>query len=372
MTKTRIVIKVGTNVLQRPNGKLDYNVISELGDQLAAIHEKGFQVVLVSSGAVGAGKELVHFEKEKRSLLRKQMTAAVGQVRLMQIYSDFFLEHRILIAQILLTRADFGNRVSYLNVRNTLEGLLSAQVLPIINENDVVATEELESKFGDNDLLAVYVAALIGADRLFFLTTARGFLKLDENGGGETLIPVVETYHEDLLQLCHSNLSKGGTGGMLSKVKAAGMAMSFGIHAHILYGKEQNAVLRVLENEKIGTHFLASGKKIKNYQKWLAAGALSKGKIVIDPGAEQALRNKKSLLAKGIVTVEGHFEVKDLVGLFNQTGEKIGVGQVRLSEKELKQQLQVMRDLEKSNSSENKNEHSFVKVVIHCDHLFLQ
>ncbi len=373
MKNKRIVIKVGTNVLQRPNGKLDYNIISELGDQISAIHDKGYQVVFVSSGAVGAGKEIVSFDKEKSPLVRKQMIAAVGQVRLMQIYSDFFLEHQIPIAQVLLTRENFGNRESYLNIRNTLEGLLSTQVLPIINENDVVGTEELDTKFGDNDQLAVYVAALIGADKLFFMTTAAGFLKpADDHQEEDILIPEVHQYHDDLLKLCKPDTSTGGTGGMASKVKAAGMAMSFGIHAYILDGKEANVVLRILEGERLGTHFHASGKQVKSYQKWLAAGALSKGKLTIDQGAEQALRNKKSLLANGVSKVEGPFDLKDLVGIYNQSGEKIGVGQVKLSDRELKQQLKLKEGQGESHAIKNSENSSFGKVVIHCDHLFLQ
>lgn len=375
MKKPRIVIKVGTNVLQRPNGKLDYNVISELGEQIAAIHDKECQVLFVSSGAVGAGREQCSFENEKRSIVREQMMAAVGQVRLMQIYSDFFLEHHITIAQILLTRSDFGNRSSYLNIRNTLDGLLDSGVVPIVNENDVVATEELEalaSNFGDNDQLAVFTAALIGADRVFFLTTAPGLLQYyDKNSSRKEsppLIREIQEFNQDLLKHCDPKISSGGRGGMASKVKAAAMAMSFGIHAHIVPGKEQNVVFRILDGESLGTHFVASGKKIRSYQKWLAAGALSKGRIWIDDGAENALvQNKKSLLAKGVTKVEGKFEEKDLVDIYNDRGNKIGVGRINVTLGELKQQLQ-----QKQENVSSENIHTIRKPIISRDYLYLR
>ena len=362
MNSQKIVIKVGTNVLQRPNGKLDYNLISELGEQIAAIHDKGYQVLFVTSGAVGAGRELCSFENEKRAIVRKQMMAAVGQVRLMQIYSDFFMEHQIPIAQILVTRSDFGDRSSYLNIRNTLEGLLAAGVVPVINENDVVGTEELALKFGENDKLAVYVAALIGADQLFYLTAAQGLLKYsDEYPNGE-LIEEVTEYSEELLSYCKPVKSSGGTGGMESKIIAAGLTTSFGIHTYIADGKVPNVVLRILEGEKFGTHFVASGKKIRSYQKWLAAGALSRGKLTVDLGAEKALRSKKSLLVSGVTRTEGIFVIKDLVDILNPSGIKIGVGEVKLSSRELRKYLKQKE--EKPTSPGN--------VVIHCDHLFLQ
>ncbi|MBF0349698.1 MAG: glutamate 5-kinase [SAR324 cluster bacterium] len=361
MKPQRIVIKVGTNVLQRANGKLDYNIINDLGEQIAAIHKMGVEVLFVTSGAVGAGREICEFEDQKRTLIRKQILASVGQVRLMQIYSDFFLEHQIIIAQILLTRSHFGDRSSYLNIRNTLDGLLDAGILPVINENDVVATEELALNFGDNDQLAVYVAALAGADHLFFLTTAPGLLKFNDAGEGE-LVPEVQEYSDALLKLCKPTKSSGGTGGMDSKIKSAGLGASFGIETHIVDGKAPNVVLKILKGEKQGTRFIPNGKKIKSYQKWLAAGAMSKGKLVIDAGAEQALRNNKSLLIRGIRQIEGSFELKDLVTIYNLDGKKIGVGQAKMSHKELKDYLN-------TTTADNT---SAGKIAIHCDQLFLE
>lgn len=339
MKKQRIVIKVGTNVLQSQNGKLDYNLIRDLAEEISALLGKGYQILFVSSGAVMAGQELKSFIHEKNRLLRKQMTAAVGQVRLMQIYSDFFLEQQIVIAQVLVTRSDFGERFSYLNIRNTLEGLLNTGVLPIINENDVVAAEEMAPQFGDNDQLAVFVSALIGADALFYLTMAVGVLKNAQSPQPEQLIETVTEVNDELLGYCETVSSSGGRGGMLSKVKSSGMAMSFGIDTYIVSGKEENVVSRILSGERLGTHFVAQGEKVNSYRKWLAVGAMDKGRLIIDQGAEKALQNKKSLLAAGITEVLGDFEIKDLVTIYNQANVKIGVGRTNISSKSLKQQV---------------------------------
>ena len=369
MKKKRIVIKVGTNVLQSQNGKLDYNLIRDLAQEISILLGQGYQVLFVSSGAVMAGQGLASFVHEKNSLLRKQMTAAVGQVRLMQIYSDFFLEHQIVIAQVLVTRSDFGGRSSYLNIRNTLEGLLNSGVLPILNENDVVAAEELAPQFGDNDQLAVFVSALIGADALFYLTLAPGVLKNAQSGHKEQLIETVTEVNDALLRYCEAPSSPGGRGGMLSKVKSAGMAMSFGIDTYILSGKETHSVSRILAGERLGTHFVAQGEKVNSYRKWLAVGAMDKGRLVIDRGAEQALHNKKSLLAAGITEVQGEFETKDLVTIYNQANVKIGVGRTNTSSQTLRKQV---RDYQKLLTHPAPNKRiSHQKAVISRDYLVL-
>ena len=216
-----------------------------------------------------------------------------------------------MIAQVLVTRSDFGNRTAWLNIRNTLEGLLKIRVLPIINENDVVATEELAPQFGDNDQLAVFVSALISADALFYLTNTSGLLR------GSDLIETVTEVNDEILSYCDTTIATGAKGGMLSKVKAAGMAMSFGMDTYILSGKSYNAVSRILAGERIGTHFVSQGKKVRSYRKWLATGVMGNGRLTIDAGAENALQNKKSLLAAGVTEISGNFQTKDLVTIYN-------------------------------------------------------
>ena len=374
MNRERLVLKVGTNVLQRPSGRLDYNLISELAEQIASLRVLGHEVLLVSSGSVGAGRELLHLGQTTTDQLRQhQLLAAVGQARLMQIYTDFFREHQITVAQVLLTRGDFSTRASYLNIRDTLENLLKAGVLPIVNENDVVATDELLiNQFGDNDQLAVYVAALADADRLLFLTVAPGLLR-EKTGAGSPqpeVVEQVEKLSEELLRLCLPATSRDGMGGMESKVRCAGMAMDFGIHAHILDGKRPEGVLDILEGRGGGTHFVSKGRKVNSYQKWLAAGAFRQGRLHIDAGAEQALlEHKKSLLAKGITKVEGEFDLKDLVEILGPSGIRLGVGRSSFSSRELQEQLFA----ESSGPVEaSARSGGLSKPVVHRNHLFLE
>ena len=353
MKRERLVLKVGTNVLQRPSGRLDYNLISELAEQIASLRILGHEVLLVSSGSVGAGRELLHLGQTVTDQLRQhQLLAAVGQARLMQIYTDFFREHRITVAQVLLTRGDFGARASYLNIRDTLENLLKADVLPIVNENDVVATAD--------------------ADRLLFLTVAPGLLRAKTGVGAQQpeVVERVENLSEELLQLCLPVTSRDGKGGMESKVRCAGMAMDFGIHAHILDGKRPEGVLGILEGRGGGTHFVAKGRKANSYQKWLAAGALSRGQLYIDAGAEHALlERKKSLLAKGITKVEGEFDLKDLVEILGPSGIRLGVGRSSFSSRELQEQLFA----ESSGPVEaSARSGGLSKPVVHRNHLFLE
>ena len=369
MKAKRIVIKIGTNVLHRPNGELDYELITELALQVNTIWEKGHEVLVVSSGAVGAGRELFSVDESKNTLTSHQILASVGQARLIQIYADAFRKHKITVAQILLTRADFGIRKSYLNIRNTIEHLIKYKIVPIINENDVVATEELDLNFGDNDLLAVYLATLIGADQLFFLTLAPGLLKEETTADGTQSV-VVDRVHElsdKILNHCMPVTSEGGKGGMESKVRSAGMAMSFGIDTYIIDGKSPEGVCDIMEGRACGTHFVAHGRKIRSYQKWLAAGALNKGTLFIDKGAEQALlKNKKSLLAKGVTRVEGQFVIKDLVEICNHEGIRLGVGRADCSAKDLRYQIK------EHNSTEKDEKGILSKPVIHRNHLFLE
>ncbi len=369
MKGKRIVVKIGTNVLQESGGKLDYRLINDLAGQVTIVREKGHEVLLVTSGSIGAGREICSVDESLNSLTSQQILASVGQARLIQIYADAFRKNKIDVAQILLTRGDFGVRKSYLNIRNTLENLLKIKIIPIVNENDVVATEELDLNFGDNDILAVYLATLIGADQLFLLTAAPGLIKEEcsNDGKNSVVIEKVNALTEEIFKHCLPTSSAGGKGGMESKVRSAGMAMSFGIDTFIIDGKNPSNICKILEGEKRGTHFIAQGRKIKSYQKWLAAGALNKGTLFIDSGAEKALlKNKKSLLANGVMRVEGEFDSRDLVEICNVEGVRLGVGRVDFSSRLLRNHL--IDNIEKKNTSEI----TLNKPVIHRNHLFLE
>jgi glutamate 5-kinase len=353
--KERLVIKVGTSVLTQPNQKLDYNVIHQIVEQIGTLRKEGHQVLLVSSGAAGASHGLADFASEHRSLLRRQMMTAVGQPRLMSVYTDFFREHQITVAQALLTRYDFGDRERYLNIRNVMEGLLQLDVLPILNENDVVVDEALT--FGDNDYLAAAVAPTITANRLFLLTVGDGFYAggdPKENPNAKLLSEVSEITPE-MWESCQTTLSRGGSGGMLSKLKAADMATSFGIEAHIVSGKVPNIVLKVMSGERHGTKFLPTTKRLKGYRQWLRFGALTNGRITIDAGAEKALANNKSLLPAGISRVEGSFQVGDVVEIFGTGEEKLGVGLINFSADDLNAMLAGTRQVARSTEAIHKD-----------------
>ncbi|HEX7927343.1 MAG TPA: glutamate 5-kinase [bacterium] len=354
--KERLVIKVGTSVLTQSNQKLDYNVIHQIVEQIGTLRAEGHQVLLVSSGAAGASHGLADFASQHRSLVRKQLMTAVGQPRLMSVYTDFFREHQITVAQALLTRHDFGDRERYLGIRNVMEGLLELDVLPILNENDVVADEALT--FGDNDYLAAAVAPTISANRLFLLTVGDGFYA----GGDPKENPSAKLLHEvaeitqAMWESCQATLSRGGSGGMLSKLKAADMATSFGIETHIVSGKVPNIVLKVMNGERHGTRFLPTvAKRLKGYRQWLRFGALTNGRIYIDAGAEKALANNKSLLPAGISRAEGTFQPGDVVEIFGAGEEKLGVGLINFSADDLNAMLAGTREVARSTEAIHKD-----------------
>ena len=333
--RERLVLKVGTSVLTQKTQQLDYNVIHQIVEQIGALCRAGHEVVLVSSGAAGASYGLGEFQRERKSLLRKQMMTSVGQPRLMSVYTDFFREYHLTVAQALLTRSDFGDRERYLNVRDVIEGLLGMGIVPILNENDVISTDALT--FGDNDFLAAAAASLVNASRLFLLTVGEGFY----SHGDPRHHPEARLVHEvpeitsEMWKWCQDSLSTGGTGGMLSKLKAADLATSFGIETNIVSGKIADVVPKVMEGAKIGTRFLPSARRVKGYRQWLRIGALTNGRITIDAGAENALRQDKSLLPAGIVKADGDFKSGDVVEIYTEAEERIGVGLVNMSAKEI-------------------------------------
>ena len=355
MATERLVLKVGTHVLTQPNQQLDYNVIHQIVEQVGELRQAGHRVVLVTSGAAGASYGLAEFTRQKKELLRRQMMTAVGQPRLMQIYADFFREQNITVPQALLTRSDFGIRERYLNIRNVLEGLLHTGVLPIVNENDVVATEALT--FGDNDYLSAAVASTIGANRLFLLTTADGFYA----GGDPALNPQarlvseVARIDEEMWRSCEATLSAGGRGGMLSKLKAAEMVTSFGIEAYIVLGKEPNVVPRVMAGERLGTRFFPTQHRLKSYRQWLRFGALVSGAIIVDDGAHRALQRNKSLLPPGIRQVRGPFNQGDIVEILSTEEEKLGVGLVNFSSAVLADMVEGRRPMTRSEEAIHKD-----------------
>jgi len=354
MTKT-ILIKVGTNVLTTTEGKLDLNLIKSLVDQISELKNNGHKVVLVTSGAVGAGLELNKFSSVKNKVIRKQMLAAVGQNYLMQIYSKYFETHDIVIAQALLSRSDFSIRKKYLNMKNTITALMDQGVVPVINENDVVSTEELS--FSDNDILASYTAALIKADKLIILTVVDGLYDKDPSDKTAKTIDRVTKIDEKTFGMCGKSKSSLGLGGMKSKISAANVATELGIEMIIANGKTQN-LKNIVQGAFKGTTFTPENNKKKSIYSWLLAGSAISGYLTIDNGAKKAILNNKSLLIVGIEKVEGNFKKGDTVEVCNKKGEKIAVGIVNLSSEILVKNLSQPKE-----SLKNQKE------VIHCDNL---
>ncbi len=363
--KERLVVKVGTNVLTRSDQHLDYNVIHQIVQQIGILHAQGHQVILVTSGASGAAWGLADFSSEKRTLRRLQLMTAVGQPRLIQMYADFFREQHIGVAQALLTRLDFGHRGHYLSICEVLDGLLERNLVPIVNENDVVAGDALT--FGDNDYLAVGVAAAINADRLMLLTTTQGFY-----AGGDPhtnlqakLLTQVHKITPEMWKWCAPTFSEGGRGGMHSKLKAAEVGNAFGIDVHVLPGKMPEVLFRALAKEAIGTHFVPQVKRMRSYRRWLRLAAMVHGKLVIDAGAAQALRTQKSLLFAGVVACEGAFCSGEVVEIYEEKEGKLGVGVSGWSSDALHERLK-----HRANSVESSNV-SNDKPAIHRNHLLL-
>lgn len=322
----KIVIKVGTSTLTYKNGKLNLEQIERLVRQLSDLRNQGKDVVLVSSGAVGAGMGKLNLEERPKTIPEKQAVAAVGQGILLHIYEKIFAEYGQATAQLLLTKADLEHRQRFLNARNTLLTLLRLGVIPIVNENDTVAFDEF--KFGDNDTLAALVGTLFDADLIILLTDIDGFYDGDPRKNPEAKrISVVETIDEKIESLAGSVGSKFGSGGMITKISAANIAVNAGIPMMIAHGAEEHILRRLMAGEDVGTLFLPVEMKPHLRKKWIAFGSHVDGKVTVDDGAKQALIHKgKSLLPSGIVAVEGKFAAGDVVGIVDLHGKEFARG----------------------------------------------
>lgn len=338
MQYKRIVIKLGTNLITGGSGRLDLGVMAGLAEQVAELHRKGHEIILVSSGAVAAGRELLGMKDKRKDIPFKQVMASVGQNRLMNIYYGLFLEHGINVAQALLTRSDLTDRAHYLNARNTLLALIDLKVVCVVNENDVVCTDELgELKFGDNDNLSAMVANLVDADLLILLSDVKGLYTADPVNDPEArLIPVVEKIDEKIEEMAGGAGSARGTGGMVTKIEAARLATSSGVPVIITSGAQSNVIVEAVSGKSPGTFFTARDSKIESRQRWLISGLSSTGRLIIDKGAVTALRRqKKSLLPAGIVQVEGSFNRGDVVDICDNGSQQVGSGIVNYSSADL-------------------------------------
>ncbi|HHY21910.1 MAG TPA: glutamate 5-kinase [Bacilli bacterium] len=336
MTKQRIVVKIGSSSLTNHNGGLSEEKLCEHVLALEKLKKAGHEVILISSGAVAAGFTDLNYPTRPVTLAGKQASAAVGQSLLMQGYAEKFREHDIIVAQLLLTRENFSNQDQYHNIYSTLTELLKRGVIPIINENDSVAVEELT--FGDNDMLSSLVSGLIHANMLIILTDVNGLYDdnpaKNPNAKKYSFLPEIT---DDLLEAAGGAGSKVGTGGMRSKVEAAKTALSLGVKVFIGTGHGEDKLLDILQGKGDGTYIGDSEHAlVKNKKQWIGLHSDSKGFVQIDSGAEVAMIEQgKSLLPAGIIEASGDFLPGDVVSVTNEKGELIGKGIIHFSLEEL-------------------------------------
>jgi len=286
----------------------------EVVRQVAQLLDRGDRVALVTSGAIVAGREALHVARDARDIPFKQVLAAVGQARLMQIWDQLFSLYGLTVAQTLLTRADLADRQRYLNARNTLLALLERGVIPVVNENDVVAVEEI--KIGDNDNLSALVANLVDADLLVLLTDTAGLYTADpRRDPSATLIAEVPTISNDVLRLAAGAGTSQGTGGMVTKIQAARLGTESGITVLIADGKADNVLVRAAAGEPVGTRFPPARSGLESRKRWIRAGLIGTAAAWIDQGAAVALSRGRSLLPAGIVHVKGRFDRGDSVSI---------------------------------------------------------
>ncbi len=334
---SQVVVKLGTGVLTDSQKQPDLAQMEQLVAQVATERNAGRGMILVSSGAVGAGMGALGYSKRPTELAELQACAAVGQSRLMAIYERLFAKHNLTVAQVLLTHDDLEHHERHLNARNTLVALLQRGVVPIINENDAVSITEL--KFGDNDQLSALVAALVPVDLLVILTTVDGLI---ENYGqpGAKVMSIVEKVDESVECLAGGTTSVTAVGGMATKLKAAKISILSGIPLVIASGRKKNVLAQVLAGEEEGTLFVPQDRKLRARQRWIAFYRHPKGAIIVDDGAKEALRAKgKSLLPPGISRCDGEFQAGDIVRICDSDGTEFARGVAELSAAEVRERL---------------------------------
>lgn len=362
----RVVVKIGTAALSNEAGGLDEKRVERLAAQVHALRERGLQVAVVSSGAIGAGMNALGLKSRPTRLPELQACAAVGQGRLTGVYDRCFRRWGYHAAQVLLTRQDIDDRRRYLNASNTIHAILDYGAVPLVNENDTISVEEIT--FGDNDGLAALVTNLLRADMLILLTVVDGLYENPEAPAGRRrTLQVVEKVTDKIATLATKDKSRGGKGGMQSKIEAARMATSAGEAVLIANAIEPRILERIFDGEDLGTLFLPAGVKMRSRKRWLRFGSRPSGKIVVDAGAQRALTARgKSLLPSGVTEITGDFGRGDLVAICDEEGREIGRGLVNYSAEE-------MLKIKGHKTSEIRRiiGEAPYKVAVHRDHLVL-
>ena len=354
----RIAVKIGSNVLTRADGTLDITRMSALVDQIAALHKKGVEIVLISSGAVASGRSLLGITKKMDVVDQRQLFSAVGQAKLINHYWDLFRDHGITVGQVLTMKENFSSRRHYLNQRNCMQVMLDNHVIPVVNENDTVSVSEL--MFTDNDELSGLIASMMDMEALIILSNIDGIY----NGSpADPTTKVIREIHkgQDVSDFIQSSKSSFGRGGMATKTTIARRIADEGIEVYIANGKKDNILLGLLDkkDEIICTHFVASREGVSSVKKWIAhSHGFAKGEIHVNENAAKALCGEKavSLLPVGAVRIEGEFEKDDIVKIIGEDGQSLGVGKVQYDSQKARELLG------------RKNQ----KPLIHCDYLYLE
>ena len=350
-----ITLKVGSNVITNTQGFPDEQVIASISRQIKTLREAGHQVILVTSGAVAAGRSIYQFAKKTDTVVQRQVLSSLGQVKLISMYKDAFEKESMLCSQVLVTKEDFKSRNHYLNMQNCLSALLANQIVPILNENDVVSVTEL--MFTDNDELAGLVSAMMNTNLLVILTNVDGVYDGDPSEPGTKVIHQYDSKSINLEEIASGKKSGFGRGGILTKCQTAEKIAGIGIPVHIANGRTENIVLKVVQHEEVGTRFPAR-KLASSFKKYMAhAYEEAKGKVIINEGAKKVLLSDKahSLLPVGITQVVGKFKKGDLIKIVDENEHEIGLGLARYGYKKAKEIVGM------------KNQ----KPVIHYDHLYL-
>ena len=355
----KITVKVGSNVLAKVDGTLNVARIAHLVDQIAFLHKNGVEVVLVSSGAVAAGRAVLEPTRKTDAVSQRQMWAALGQVKLISRYSDFFNEHSLICAQVLTTKENFSSRGHYLNMKNCFNTLLENKVIPIVNENDTISVTEL--MFTDNDELSGLIASMVNSEALIILTNVDGVYNSHPKNENAEVIRVIEFMDNEEPVGSIADHSDFGRGGMLTKFRIAQKVAGDGIGVHVANGTSENVLINLLNAEKdfAHTYFVPNRKTSSGVKKWIGySNGFTKGEVVINKGAVSALYSDKavSLLPVGIVRIASEFKKGDLIKIVDESGKIVGVGKAGYGSEKVETEKQSEKQ----------------KPIVHYDYLYLE
>lgn len=357
MLYKKIAVKIGSNVLTRPDGTLDITRMSALVDQIAVLHKKGVELVIISSGAVASGRSMLGLDKKMDVVDQRQLFSAVGQAKLINHYWDLFREHGITVGQVLTMKENFSSRRHYLNQRNCMRVMLDNNVIPIVNENDTVSVSEL--MFTDNDELSGLIASMMDMEALIILSNIDGIFNGSPDNPNSRVIRKVNK-GEDVSDYIQASKSSFGRGGMATKTSIARKIADEGIEVYIANGKKDDILIQLLDNKAdvTSTHFVANTDSVSSVKKWIAhSEGFAKGEIQVNANAEKALMAEKaiSLLPIGVVAIAGEFEKDDIIRIINEDNQFIGVGKAQYNSEKARELIG------------KKNQ----KPIIHCDYLYL-